>query len=244
MTSHRRLRSHPSQHHIPHPRPTFVAARFGGNYAPLLAALVVLYIVAPLLIDHYWSDRLLDGLFYATVLLGARGATGRPAHMVSIAALALVGMVASALGGRPGWRGLSIVGDLGNAALLIGLCVLIIRDVLRHTRVRIDTILGSLCVYLLISLIFAFLYLAIDTADTNAFRGLDDEDNSASDLLYFSVTTLVTLGYGDITPRTHIARSLSTVEALAGQLYLVVLVAHLVGLRLTQLDPPPVDPPD
>jgi voltage-gated potassium channel len=244
MTSQQKVRSHLSQHHIPRSRRTFVADRFGGNYAPLLIALVVLYVVAPLLIDNYWSDRLLDGLFYATVLLGARGATAKPTHMIAIAALALVSMFVSALGGQPGWRALTIVGDLGNAALLIGLCVLIIRDVLRHSRVRIDTIFGSLCVYLLISLTFAFLYLALDTVDTDAFRGLDDEDNSASDLLYFSVTTLVTLGYGDITPRTHFARSLSTIEALVGQLYLVVLVAHLVGLRLTQLPPPPVDPPD
>lgn len=244
MTSQQKTRSHLSQHHIPHPRRTFVADRFGGNYAPLLVALVVLYVVAPLLIDRYWSDRLLDGLFYITVLLGARGATDKRSNLITIAALALVGMIASALGGRPGWRALTIVGDLGNAALLVGLCALIIRDVLRHTHVRVDTIFGSLCVYLLISLIFSFLYLALDTADTDSFRGLDNEDNSASDLLYFSVTTLVTLGYGDITPQTHIARSLSTIEALVGQLYLVVLVAHLVGLRLTQLPPPPADPPD
>ncbi|MGE0541800.1 MAG: potassium channel family protein [Dehalococcoidia bacterium] len=225
-----------------HHRRNFVADRFGGNYAPLLVALVLLYAVAPLLTDHYWTDRLLDGLFYATVLVGARGATGRPAHLITVVALAMLGMAASALGDRPGRRVLSIVGDLGNAALLIGLCVLILRDILRHPRVRIDTIFGSLCVYLLISLIASFLYLALDTANPNAFRGINAGDNDLADLLYFSVTTLATLGYGDITPRTQLARSLATIEALAGQLYLVVLVAHLVGLRLSQ-QPPDTSPP-
>jgi voltage-gated potassium channel len=161
--------------------------------------------------------------------------------LITIAGLALVGMIAATLGDR-WWGTLSIVGDLGNAALLAVLCVLILSDVLRHSRVSVDTILGSLCVYLLIGLIAAFLYLAIDTANTDAFRGVEDRDNNAADLLYFSVTTLVTLGYGDITPRTQLACALATVEALAGQLYLVVLVAHLVGLRLNQ-QPPGTSPP-
>jgi len=235
-----------TKHHRAHHRRTFVADRFGGNYAPLLLALVILYALAPLLIDHYWTSRLLDGLFYATVLIGARGATGRPAHMITVIALAAVGLVASALGDRPGWRTTLIIGDLGNAALLVGLCVLILSDVLRHSRVSADTIIGSLCVYLLVSLIASFLYLALDTADPNTFQGIDTGDNNRADLLYFSVTTLATLGYGDIVPKTQLARALSTIEALVGQLYLVVLVAHLVGLRLTQLPPgtpPPPKPP-
>jgi hypothetical protein len=246
MPKQSRQNGQQSRHHIPHPRRTFVADRFGGNYAPLLDALVLLYLVAPLLIDHFWTNRLLDVLFYVTVLLGALGASGRPAHIIAIAGLALVGMIAAALGDR-GWHTLSILGDLGNAGLLVALCVLILTDVLRRTRVSADTILGSLCVYLLISLIATFLYLAIDTANTEAFRGVGDRDNSAADLLYFSVSTLVTLGYGDITPRTQLARTLATIEAIAGQLYLVVLVAHLVGLRLSQLppgsSPPPADHP-
>jgi hypothetical protein len=233
-----------AQDRRPNLRRNLVAERFGGNYAPLLVALVLLYAVAPVLIDHYWTNRLLDALFYLTVLIGARGATGRPAHLITVFVLALVGMVASALGDRPGWRTLSIIGDLGNAALLIGLCVLILADVLRHPRVSSDTILGSLCVYLLISLIAAFLYLALDTANPDTFIGIDEGDNDGADLLYFSVTTLATLGYGDITPRTQLARALATLEALAGQLYLVVLVAHLVGLRLTQQPPGPSPPSD
>lgn len=236
-----------AQSHQHHHRRRFVADRFGGNYAPLLVALVLLYALAPVLDEGFWSSRLLDGLFYITILLGARGATGRRLHLITIVVLALVGMVASALGDRPDWETLSILGDLGNAALLVGLCVLILFDVLRISRVSADTILGALCVYLLISLIAAFLYHALDTADRGAFAGIGDGDNRTADLLYFSVTTLATLGYGDITPLSPLARALATMEALAGQLYLVVLVAHLVGLRLAQTPPgshrPPDDPP-
>lgn len=237
--SHRIDADSPARRSSPHRR-RFVADRFGGNYAPLLGAFALLYLLSPVLNEGFWPARAVDVLFYAIVLLGARGATSRRSRLLLIAVLAGVGAAASVLGDGLSWRALSVIGDLGNAALLIGLCGLILADVLHHPRVSVDTILGALCVYLLISLVAAFSYVAVATADADAFIGLSSTDQRLGDMLYFSVTTLTTLGYGDIAPATPLARALATLEALIGQLYLVVLVAYLVGQRLTQ---PPARPP-
>jgi voltage-gated potassium channel Kch len=53
-------------------------------------------------------------------------------------------------------------------------------------------------------------------------------------LAYFSLVTLATVGYGDITPATELARSLAVVEAIVGQFYIAVLIADLIGKKLSQ----------
>jgi voltage-gated potassium channel len=53
-------------------------------------------------------------------------------------------------------------------------------------------------------------------------------------LVYFSLVTLATVGYGDITPATELTRSLAVVEAILGQFYIAVLIADLIGKKLTQ----------
>jgi voltage-gated potassium channel Kch len=56
---------------------------------------------------------------------------------------------------------------------------------------------------------------------------------------YFGFATLTTVGYGDIVPRTEVARGVATLEAVAGQLYLAVLVARLISLHVSRKDPGP-----
>ena len=65
------------------------------------------------------------------------------------------------------------------------------------------------------------------TLDPGALAGLE---GSAHEIFYFSFVTLTTLGFGDITPATRVARAMVTVEALVGQLYLVITLARLVTL--------------
>jgi hypothetical protein len=104
----------------------------------------------------------------------------------------------------------------------------IFRRMRRERRVTIHLLLGVLAIYLLIGVTFAFADGAVDRLGARDFlRGRPDA--SVADFLYFSFSTLTTTGYGDLVPGNDLARSFAILEALTGQIYLVTVVAVLVG---------------
>lgn len=130
-----------------------------------------------------------------------------------------------------------------SAAVFLGLIfVLIVSGVLRRRRVDAQIILGGICGYLLLVMIFALLHGVIEIAAPGSYTAggqalqiwAPDTDERFAEILYFSVITITTLGYGDIAPVGDAARSLSAAEAMFGQLYLAVLIARLVGLHTAQ----------
>jgi hypothetical protein len=126
----------------------------------------------------------------------------------------------------------------GFTLLLLGLfSVGILEDVLRRGQISADKICGAICVYLLIGFAWAFGYGIIELINPGSFSGLAeiDTDNHVGRIMqlrYFSFATLTTLGFGDILPRSPSARTLATLEAVTGQIYLAVLIARLVGLHI------------
>jgi hypothetical protein len=105
----------------------------------------------------------------------------------------------------------------------------IVRRVLRHPAVTVQTLLGSLSAYLLIGFLFMALYSAVAHLDRDTFFAAGQPVDSST-LQYFSFVTMTTTGYGDFTPATTAGRSLAVLEALLGQIFLVTLVARLVAM--------------
>jgi hypothetical protein len=101
-------------------------------------------------------------------------------------------------------------------------------------QVDLNSLLGAFCVYLLIGFIWAIVFRLMQLMGLATFSGLTASNDSLSQLIYFSFVTLVSLGYGDITPASVLAQVLSYFEALVGQFYLAVLVACLVGAFVSQ----------
>ena len=133
-----------------------------------------------------------------------------------------------------------------NSAELVGLTYLLpvgllvtatlpvtISRVLRHRRVTHETVLGALCAYVLIGLLFAFLYLAVNELRTEPFFAQPGE-HAQGEYLYFSFVALTTLGFGDLSPSVGLPQALTVLEALVGQIFLVTLVARLVTLWVRQ----------
>ncbi len=131
----------------------------------------------------------------------------------------------------------SVSHGLGFLIMLI-VAVSILTEVLRAGDVTSHLVVGAVCVYLLLAVIWAFLYNAIEVLAPGSilvrgqpFSGtgaLPVADAEGIKMLYISMATITTLGNSDI-PVTFIARQIATVEAITGQLYLAVLIARLVG---------------
>jgi len=114
--------------------------------------------------------------------------------------------------------------------------VTLLKDVYQKDNVTLDRIIASVCVYLLFGMFFAFIYCGISILDPTAF---DFGGNTSQiveefrDYIYFSFVTLTTTGFGDMLPMSPITRILSALEAITGSIYLVVMVAGLVGMHVS-----------
>jgi len=122
------------------------------------------------------------------------------------------------------------------AALIASLTLTIVvtRAVLSPGRITFHRIIGAVLIYLNLGAIFVGLFCLVALLVPDAFVGLKQfkEDPTIAAMVYFSFTTLTTLGYGDIVPLHPYARGLANIEAMIGQLYPAILIARLVSLEL------------
>jgi hypothetical protein len=130
----------------------------------------------------------------------------------------------------------------GGALFLFYAFGMILLNILVQQEITIDTICGAVCGYLLLGLGCAWLYALMETLAPGSFNGrpefaawFADDHLRRSILAYYSFVTLSTAGYGDITPLSQAARTLSWAEAVAGQFYMAILVAGLVGISISRI---------
>ena len=120
--------------------------------------------------------------------------------------------------------------------LLVGLIIVwvVARAVFATGRVTYHRVIGAVLLYLSAGFAFAALFTLVGALAPGSFSGLSvtDQGSLSSNLVYFSFTTLTTVGYGDIVPVHPFARSLSNVEAILGQLYPATLLARIVSLEI------------
>ena len=117
---------------------------------------------------------------------------------------------------------------------LLVMIAIAMQQVVTVQAINRNRIVGSVCIYLLLGVLWAILYRLLFLIAPASFRGLDGSNADLETFTYFSFVTLTTLGYGDFVPATGTARSLAILEAMAGQLYIAILVAGLVGAYIAQ----------
>jgi hypothetical protein len=167
----------------------------------------------------------------AGVALAVRAA-GLASRLVRLAAtLALlvlsIGVLRAIIGGVGDGVALAMnaaLVALGPPAVAAG----VVGDLRATGRVRLAAVLGVLCLYLLLGMFFAFAYGAIDRLGGHPFFA-GGQAATASNCLYFSFTTLTTVGFGDFVARADLGHSLAVFEALIGQIYLVTVVSLIVS---------------
>jgi hypothetical protein len=109
----------------------------------------------------------------------------------------------------------------------------VVRRLVQHRRVTAATMYGAVAAYLLLAIAFAYTFLFMEGAGDAPFF-TDAPDEPTTSFMYFSLVSITTVGYGDLTPAGDWARLLANTEAVIGQVYLVTFVAMLVGLMIQQ----------
>ena len=222
---------------------SFTASRF----MLLALSLMVLLLAYP-----FWNRTALglaafDLVFWSVILASIHAISERRWRFYTGVALAVPALASDiALYFHQG-KGLAFVSCLLDLLFLVFVTAVIISYVIRQERISADKILAAVSGYLLLGLVWALMYGALELSFPGSFRIVDpvapegagvahavphwaDLDN----FIYYSLVTLSTLGYGDIVATTRVARSWSAVEAIVGQLYLAVLLARLIGLQIIQ----------
>ncbi len=127
-----------------------------------------------------------------------------------------------------------VIGELFGA-LFVGFVIsLMVKFIFQEKEVTKEVIYAAVVVYLLIGIMWSFFYFMLDYFYPESFSFPEIPSPTLYRYLYFSYVTLTTLGYGDVAPLTNKGGSLVILEAIVGQIYLVVIVAWLVGMHVSR----------
>ena len=220
------------------PKPSWVRRL---SQLDLLGALVLLQVSQSFLsADSVIQRALFNLLFLAVVVSAVRTLSKSRVRMILVITTGVMGYAVSTYAEFHPSIAVTTATDVCYIFVFILLMIVLADNVFGDGPVDLNRIVGSVSIYFVLGLVFALVYSLLETFQPGAF-GLPPVSKVAgshqtmfSELFYFSNVTLTTLGYGDINPVSRPARTLATMEAIIGQLYLAIVMARLVGLHIAQ----------
>jgi hypothetical protein len=211
----------------PSPRTGDHRERFGL----LLGAIVLAFAIEGVASPEGWEQVAVSALLGVTLMLSLWTADAKPSVLrptALVVALVVLLSVWEAANGHVEGRAVRVA----NALLVIlappAIVVGVIRSLRARQTVTVEAVFGVLCVYILLGMFFAFVYGAINNLGGEVFFA-GGVHGTVANCLYYSFTTLTTVGYGDLTSSSNLGHTLSVSEALIGQIYLVTVVSLIVA---------------
>jgi len=206
-----------------------------GTYTRLLLSLILVVILTPFFNLIPGGKSLRDLAFIAVIVTGVWDISRtRRVFMISIilGVPALAARLTSMIGNSDA---LFLRGAVQGLSVLFFSYIVfeIVWDITTNSDVTNDTIRGAFCAYLLMGLAWASAYQLVALFQPGAINfGTGPEITETQNFTYYSFVVLTTLGFGDITPVSGVARSLTWIEAVVGQLFSASIIARLVGIRM------------
>jgi Ion channel len=200
------------------------------SYGLLLGAIVLAFAIQGVATPGRWEQLIITLLLGATLLLALSVADAKPWVFQTVTAVVLAVVILSAIetaGGHVDDRSTRVANALLVALAPPAIIVGVIRGLRVMQAVTVEAVLGVLSVYILLGMFFAFVYGSINELGGNEFFAQGHATTAT--FIYFSFTTLCTVGYGDLTARSNLGHTLSVSEALVGQVYLVTVVSLIVA---------------
>ena len=206
------------------------------NFFYLLGALLFLLITVPLAQDLGFEESpITRAIVYSILLLtGVWSLRGGRFYLAGFV-FVIAGIALSAIATSIDAPALYYASTLAVFGFLIVAISHALKQVVFGTEMNVNRLVGAICVFLLLGIIWSFAYSILELAVPGSFSGFEPghDPRSDSSWLYFSFVTLTTLGYGDITPESAMARTFAFMQAVVGQFYIAVLVAGLVSAYIS-----------
>jgi hypothetical protein len=205
-----------------------------GRFLFLLISILLLFVLRPFLEGYIGINLLLDIFFSFILFSGIYAVSQRKYQFIIALCIAIPPFLlfwSTHLLESPS---LILVRNSFLILFFAYTVIIILSYIFREKEVTADLIMGAVCVYFFIGLMWALVFAVLESFQPGSFRVGQGLTTDIVNFVYYSFVTQTTLGYGDITPITAPARSLSLLEAVIGQLYLAVLIARLVGVHIAQ----------
>ncbi len=215
---------------------------FKGGFIFLLISLVLLFVLFPFVPEEVIGVNFLDIFFSIILLSGVYAVSYRKSLFYLALFFAFTAFGAGVLIYFVKAPVILLIRYISYILFFFVVISAILSHLLRAKKVTADIIFGSICVYLLLGMIWAMGFSVIEIFQPGSFLSAMESIGTGSSeffnrssfrsLIYYSFVTLTTLGYGDIVPSTPPARMFSILESITGQLYIAILIARLVGLHI------------
>ncbi len=214
---------------------SIVSGILKGRFSLLLFSTALMFFVVPLLpASQGLLDKTIQIFSWVVLFSCLRAITERRGFFIFMVVLSVVN-IAIGIPEVFSENGAALFRTAGMLVRLLYYFLIflsIMKYVLNKSPVCGDKICGALSAYILMGIIWAVIYGLFETLHPGSFSGPGVNAGAGMWALYYSFTTLTTLGYGDITPALPAAQSYAIMEAACGQMFLTVLIARLVALQL------------
>jgi len=208
-----------------------------NNFIGLLIGQLILIFTMPVLhyIDESAGRFILHAAIIGMILLTIMGNKKNSIWYKSIIALTLLEVIILIFAAFLNEIYLTYIAISLSLFFLVTSIVVAFKSVFFSPVITLNHLVGASCIYLLLGIIGAILYSNLFFISPDSFNGLSNANKKIhfSEFMYYSYVTLTTLGFGDITPISPVAKTMSFMQAIIGQLYLTIMVAGLVGKAIS-----------